>query len=100
VLHPVGRELLDTAFIICHPGVDDENVYLAVCLLDGIKTLGYLLFIGRVAPNKTGAYVTGNLLTRVTTTGNRYGGAAIYEVPGNCQADTAGATCNECDFFS
>jgi hypothetical protein len=98
MFHLIGGEFLDTAFVISGPGVYDENVNLAMILLDGIEAIGYLLFVRRIAPYKTGANFIGNLLAAVAATGYRYSGTVVDKIPGNSQSDTACTTCNQRNF--
>jgi len=94
MLHPIGGEFLDTAFVIGGPGIYDENVNLAMILLNGIKAVGDLLFVGSITLNKTSADFTGNLLAAFTATGYRYCGTVVDKISGNGQSDATCTTCN------
>jgi hypothetical protein len=96
--HLIGREFLDTAFIVCCSGIDNEHVDLAMLLLYGTEALSDLLFIRRVAPGKISAHVTGNLHATVAASGYGYGGTVVDEIPGYCQSDATRATGYQCDF--
>ena len=91
--HAVSCNLLNTAFVDRNTGIDNEYVDFSVLFFYGCKTIGYLLFIRRIASNETSAYVTGDLLTTISATGNRYGSTIVDEIPGNCQSDATRTTC-------
>jgi hypothetical protein len=92
VPHLVGREFLDAALVVRGAGIHDKNVNLSVLLFYGRKTIGYLLFVRRIAPNEFCADVAGNLLATVTAAGDGYRSTVIDEIAGNGQSDAASAT--------